>query len=468
MTPILEVRDLSVSSEEQRLVDSVSFALWPGQVLCVLGASGSGKSLLAHAIVGTLPPSLSADGAVMLDGNELKLADRSRFWGRRLALLPQEPWTALDPTMRALGQVTEVHRFVHNVRWRDAAGKARDDLRCVDVSPAAETRFPHQLSGGMAQRVALAATLATSASVLIVDEPTKGLDSDCQRLVLNRLTALQKSGVAIIVITHDIGLARSLGGESLVMRDAEVVERGTTKQVLDTPTDAYTRALLAADTSRWSTRRGNETVATETALVTADRVALSYNGNRVLNETSLNIFSGERWAFLGPSGVGKTSFCDLLLGIRAPSAGRVVRRQGLRATAFQKLFQDPVAAFAPRVRLRLALDDLLRLHAIPWQRAYEFLERLKLDDSLLDRMPHEVSGGELQRIALIRTLLVEPQLLVADEPTSRLDPLTQQMVINLLSAELEAKQTALVLVTHDAHIARHMADKILDFYPAIA
>lgn len=461
MRPLLDVRELSVFAEGSCLVDQASFALAPGQVLCVLGASGSGKSLLAHAIMGSLPPGLSAVGEVLFDGHSMNESERGHLWGKRLALLPQEPWTALDPTMRSLGQVAEVHRFLHRLPAPEARARADDELRAMDFSRAATQRFPHQLSGGMAQRVALAATLASGASVLIVDEPTKGLDSDCQRQVFEKLCELQRSNTAIILITHDVALARALGGETIVMREAEVVERGETARVLETPTHAYTQALIAADTSGWPTRKIEAATEAQALLVSLDDVALSYKQHAVLCKTNLKIREGERWAIVGPSGAGKTSLCDLLLGLRAPTAGLVKRHDGLKATAFQKLYQDPIAAFAPHCSLRQALDDLLYLHAMTWERANTLRERLNLPDSLFDRRPSEVSGGELQRVALMRALLLEPRLLVADEPTSRLDPVTQKCVIELMQIELEMRETALIIVTHDPHIARHVADKTL-------
>jgi ABC-type glutathione transport system ATPase component len=467
MTALLEVSDLSVHAGATPLVQGVSFELHAGQALTVLGETGSGKSLMVQAVMGTLPPGLTAAGEVRLQGQRASEDMRRAAWGRRMALLPQEPWAALDPTMRARSQVAEVHRWVRGLAPAMARRQAADDLMRLGLPASAHARYPHQLSGGMAQRVALAATLAGGAPLVVVDEPTKGLDADRRDQVVALLQAVQATGGAVLVITHDVAVARALGGEVRVMREASVVEQGMAEQVLQAPRHAYTRELLDADPARWAPRVAATGASDSEPLAEARGVALARGGHRLFDDLSFVVRPGERWAVLGPSGAGKTSLGNVLLGLQRPDTGEVRHAPGLPRHAFQKLYQDPLAAFAPRVRLRTAMDDFLRLHRLPVARLHALRERLRLPDALLDRQPHGVSGGELQRLALLRVMLLQPALLFADEPTSRLDPITQRDVLTLLQQQLDASGQALLLVTHDAALAAHLTDRRLHLGPPV-
>ncbi len=465
--PVLAVDGLSVSAGAQTLVCGVQFELHAGQALTVLGESGSGKTLMAQAIMAHLPPGLKAAGTVRLDGQPRTDAQRRQAWGRGIALLPQEPWAALDPTMQALPQVAEVHRWLQGMPHGEAVKRARDGLLGLGLPDNAHRRWPHQLSGGMAQRVALAATLAGGAPLLVVDEPTKGLDSLRRDQVAELLRGVLSRGGAVVTITHDVTLARLLGGQVIVMREASVVEQGPAVQVLQTPRQAYTRELLQADPAHWPARQPEATAATAASapaaspLVDASGLGLSRGGQALFSSLDIAIRPGERWALSGPSGSGKTSLAQVLLGLLRPDHGRVRRQAGLPRLAFQKLYQDPLAAFAPRLTLRQALDDFLRLHGLPRERLHALREQLRLPEALLSRLPQAVSGGELQRLALLRVMLLQPALLVADEPTSRLDPLTQWQVLRVLDEQLAQNDTALLLITHDLALGAHLTDRQL-------
>lgn len=466
-TALLDVNGLAVRVDDaagRLLVDEVSFRLEPGQVLCLLGESGSGKSLLAQAVMGTLPAGLRAQGSIGLAGSVTpagRTQARRAAWGRRIALLPQEPWAALDPTMRAQAQVAETHRFVRGLPAPEAAAAARQDLARLGLAAAAG-HLPHQLSGGMAQRVAFAATTAAGAPVLIVDEPTKGLDASLRDQVVALLQGVLAGGGALLVITHDVAVARALGGRVAVMRDAQVLEMGEAAQVLAAPAHAYTRALLAAEPARWPARPPAPAAPPGSApLLRAHGVTQRFGAQLLFENLDLAVHEGERVALVGPSGCGKTSLGNVLLGLQRPAAGRVERRPGSPPHGMQKLYQDPLAAFAPRLVLRQALHDLLQRHRLPAAAVPPLLQQLGLDDALLDRRPAQVSGGELQRIALLRLLLLQPVLVFADEPTSRLDPLTQQQTMALLTSTLAASGGALLLVTHDADLAEKVADRCI-------
>jgi peptide/nickel transport system ATP-binding protein len=465
MRPALEIAGLHVHAGTRALVEDASLSLAPGSVLVVLGESGSGKSLLAQAVMGTLPPDLVASGRIVVDGEEVGRLDaraRRALWGRRIALLPQEPWSSLDPLMAADEQVAEVHALVRGRPWGEARAMARRALAGFGLA-GAERRLPFRLSGGMAQRVAIAVTDAAGAPLLIADEPTKGLDADRRDEVADGLIARARGGAAVVVITHDVALAHRLGGEVAVMLEARIVERGETRAVLDAPRHEYTRRLVASDPAAWPRRAST---ASGDPVVAGQGLAKALGGRTLFEGLSVSVAPGEIVAVAGPSGCGKTTLGNLILGMLAPDAGRVVRRGGEARHRFQKIYQDPVAAFAPRASLRTALDDVIRLHGLSWHEAEGLLRRMRIAPDLLERRPDQVSGGELQRIALARALLVSPVFLFADEATSRLDPVTQKEVVDLLTGIVAERRLGMLLVTHDHVLAERVADRVVGLGPA--
>lgn len=456
MTPALVIEDLHVGVGGAALLRGVSLALRPGVPLTILGETGSGKSLVVEAAMGTLAPELEATGRITLGDATSAAGDRAArrpLWGGGIALLPQEPWLALDPTMRALPQVAAGHRFVRGLGRRKATARAREDLAALGLAGAAR-RFPHQLSGGMAQRVAVAAARAGGAPLLLADEPTKGLDAELRAAVVELLRDGVRAGGSLLCITHDVAVARALGGEVLVMLEGAVVERGPAAQVLGAPAHAYTRRLLAAEPEAWPEA---EATAPGAEILSARDLAAERGGRRLFAGLELAVRAGEWVAVTGPSGCGKTTLGNLLLGLLRPAAGEVRRREGLARTRYQKLYQDPVATFAPRLPLRIALAETAALHGVAWAELAATLARLRVPDPLLDRRPDQVSGGELQRIALARALLADPVFLFADEPTSRLDPITQQETMAVLREVSRERGLAVLLVTHDQAMARKLA-----------
>ena len=459
--PCLALDGLAVidTASGARLVKGASLGLAAGGALTLLGESGSGKSLLAHAIMGTLAAGLRAEGGLRIGARRFDAADqqsRHALWGRDVALLPQEPWLALDPTMRVRQQVAETHELVAGLPASAAREAALRDLARLGLTHAAPL-YPHQISGGMAQRVAFLATHAVGARLLIVDEPTKGLDADRRVDMVAMLRAAQLEGMAVLCITHDVWLARALGGQVAVMLDGAIVEQGEAHAVLAQPSHAYTRALLAADPASWPARQA--AAAPGAVVATVDNVAKAFGPRTLFAGVSAQIREGETVAITGESGAGKTTFGNLLLGLLAPDAGTVTRGAGLPRTAFQKLYQDPAAAFAPAITLETALRDVVKLHGLAWDSVPPLLARLRLGSHLLARLPSQVSGGELQRFALARVLLLQPALIFADEPTSRLDPITQQETLSLLLDTASASGCAVLLVTHDEQIARAVAQR---------
>ena len=423
--PGLELEEVTVGASGETIVGPVSLALEPGDCVTVMGETGAVKSLLAQAVIGALPPGLTATGRISLGGSRVDGAARAggaALWGRTVTLLPQEPWRALNPIMRFGSQVEETHRHVAGRSVRDARAATRADLLELDVLAAAR-RLPGTLSGGMVQRVAFAAAKAGGAPLVIADEPTKGLDADRVETVTARLKRVPDEGGALLTITHDLRLARRLGGDS-------VIPQGRSR--------GRDRSLGAgAFSPEIGLRRGD-----------AGR-----GGRALVRDFNLLLRRSERVSIVGPSGSGKTSLLGTLAGILPPLSGRLRRGPGLPATAVQKLYQDPPAAFPNRVTLLASLRDVSRRHDVPWARVEGLLVALGVGPGLLHRRPTEVSGGELQRIALARVLMIRSAVLLADEPTSRMDPITQAAVIRLIARAAAEHGSAVVLVTHDREVA---------------
>lgn len=466
MTDLLSANDISVHAGVDQLVAPVSLALAAGRPFTILGETGSGKSLLAQAIIGTLPSGLRAEGQVTLEGHALDLArpgGHRALWGRVIGVLPQEPWLSLDPLMRARAQVAEGHALVRGLGWAEAGAAADRDLAGLGLQDAGDRR-PDQLSGGMAQRVAFAAARTGGARIVVADEPTKGLDVARRDEVIALLLHEVQAGGALLTITHELALARRMGGELAVMLKGRVVERGPAEQVLSNPRHDYTRRLIAADPANWP-KRPPRPVAGDPVL-RAEGLAVSRGGRRLFAGLDLDLHSGQITGIWGPSGCGKSTLGDLLLGLARPEEGRVTRRAGLAPQRFQKLYQDPPSAF-PRTRpLGRALDDLVRLHRLDRTRIPALMARLRLNPILLTRRPTEVSGGELQRLALLRLLLLDPVFLFADEPTSRLDLITQAEVTALLVEIARETGMALLIVSHDPDLLACTADRVISLDPA--
>ena len=460
MTARLVVENLQVDGPDGPLVEPLSFHIAAGGVLCVLGETGAGKSLLAQAILGALPAGLAASGAVHLDGqriDRLPPRSRARLWGRSLALLPQEPWRALDPTMQARPQVAEVYRLVGVCGPGESRARADQAFAALGLT-GAERKVPAALSGGMAQRVAFAAATAGGAMVVMADEPTKGLDAALRDRVTALLRRVAETGGALLVVTHDVGVARALGGQTLVLRHGRIVEAGPSNTVLAAPRSNYARALIAADPGLWPAAVAP---AAGNAVLTAEDLGVARGGHVLFQGLGFSVSAGERLAVTGPSGAGKSSLVDVLSGTLAPTAGRVVRAPAVGRFGVQKLYQDPPAAFPARTTLGRTFRDLAALHRIGWAAITALLKRLGIGVALLDRRPNEVSGGELQRLALARVLAVRPAVILADEPTSRLDPVTQHQVMDILGDVARHADMAVVLVTHSEQIADRWAHRRL-------
>jgi len=454
---MISVNSLVVSHSGRALIGPVSFVVLPGEPLVIMGETGAGKSLIAQSIMGALPNTLTSTGEIHLDKtriDQLPNKERQQLWGRSLAMLPQEPWHALDPLMRSFNQVRESHHQVAGCSPKEAKQKTTADFLSLSLD-GAERKRPGQLSGGMGQRVAFAAALAGGSSVLLADEPTKGLDTERMETVISSLSDVATQGDTLIVITHDVAVAKAIGGQLLVLKDGCVVESGITQDIINAPKQAYTKALIQAGPQHWDKL---PPVINDSAVLETRQLIAGRQGIAMTPAIDMHITLGKRVAITGPSGVGKSTLLDTIAGIVKPIKGSFKASSIVGPTDIQKLYQDPPASFAPEVSLKKSLLDVAKLHGVKWNLIEKLLEDLGIGLELIERGPNAVSGGELQRIAIARALSIKPKLLLADEPTSRLDPITQKETMGLLAETTRQNNTAVLLVTHDTVLAEKWAD----------
>ncbi len=460
---VLRVQDLGIvllpnaaQPQGRTLLQGCSFELRAGERLTLVGESGAGKSLLAQAIMGTLPAVMRAHGRVQIAGRNTdgQRNPTQALWGRQIVMLPQEPWTALNPVMRLRTQVAEAGHYAAGRGWKKAFEQADHHLDALGLAHAGR-QWLHQVSGGMAQRMGMACASQSDAQVLIADEPTKGLDAGACEQVAQMLANAQQQGQALLTITHDLDLALRLGGHIAIMRQGQMVEAGDVVEVLKAPQHAYTQQLIAAQPRHWPRLAQARDDGAQVELISARHVGVSFGERAVLHDTSLTIGQGESVAVVGPSGCGKTTLGNVLVNALTPRKGHVHRRAGVPPWRFQKLYQDPVASFAPQQTIRQGIRDLLRLHKLDAASIGHWLQRLHLSDELMDRRPNEVSGGELQRLAVLRAMLLQPVFIFTDEPTSRLDALTQRETMTALCEAMAESGCAMLLVSHDPDLARN-------------
>jgi microcin C transport system ATP-binding protein len=462
----------------------------PRQTLGLVGESGSGKSVTAASILRLLPATAQMGGRIVYDGRDLATASAQQMRGIRgnkISMIFQEPMSSLNPLHTVERQVSEVLTTHRGLGRTAARARTLELLKEVGLSRA-EARleaFPHQLSGGERQRVMIAMALANEPELLIADEPTTALDVTIQAQILELLKSLQtRLGMAMLFITHDLGIVREMADEVCVMTEGEIVERGPTAQIFSAPQHPYTRRLLAAEP------KGLPPPSRPSApiVVNAEKLRVWFPVRRGLfrrtighikavDDVDIEVREGQTLGIVGESGSGKTTLGRALLRLIS-SQGRIAfLGNDLQARSWaqirplrrnmQIVFQDPYGSLSPRLPIGAIVAEGLSVHmpelttAERQRRVERALAEVGLDPKQADRYPHEFSGGQRQRIAIARAMVLEPKFVVLDEPTSALDMSVQAQVIDLLR-ELQQRHTLTYLfISHDLRVIRALANDVL-------
>ncbi|WEK03170.1 MAG: ABC transporter ATP-binding protein [Candidatus Devosia phytovorans] len=479
---LLDVSGLSIAFGSNAVVSGLSFAIERSERFGIIGESGSGKTLTSLAIAGLLPEGAKVSGSIMLDETPLPASEKAmaRLRGKRIGMVFQEPMTALNPLMRVSEQIAEAIDL-------NLSGPARSVvpnlLAEVGLEPRHGHRFPHQLSGGQRQRVMIAMALASQPDLLIADEPTSALDLITQRKVLDLIAEIcSRRQMALLFISHDLKAVARLCTRVAVMHRGKLVETGPAAEVFASPKQAYTQKLVAA--SRFDLRPAKGRRLGET-LLSVEGISRDYKQGgmllwaekplRAVDDVGFEIARGECLALVGPSGCGKSTLARIVVGLDRATAGQMqldgVRYhgsdlpKGLRRD-LSLVFQDPFGSFNPRLSIGASLAEPLRLEAgldsaAVKARLVEAVEAVGLDAGMLERYPHEFSGGQRQRLAIARALVTRPKLLVLDEPVSALDVSVRGEVLALLSRlQVEFSLTYLI-ISHDLDMVAAMADRVL-------
>lgn len=445
---LLNVQNLSVAD----ILLSESFQIQPGERVGLVGESGSGKSMTALALMKLTPDTLPLGGSVELgdSGNLLVQPDSmlQKVRGKKIAMIFQEPMTALHPLHRVGQQVVEA-MTIHGVDKGTAQARALELLKEVGVDrPRA---YPHELSGGQRQRVLIAMALANDPDLLICDEPTTALDVTVQRTIVSLIVELTKhSHTAVLFITHDLALINQVTQRVLVLHQGRIVERGDTTEVLTRPQHEYTKRLLAG------TRLKERTPSAATSTVLLEARSVSKAGR--ISDVSITLRAGQRLGVVGESGAGKSTLLNILSGLETPDSGTVHRDDAVRISA---VFQDPASSLDPRMTVERIVAEPLGGRGGVRARVSAVLAEVGLDDSALQRYPHEFSGGQRQRISIARALISEPDILLADEPVSALDVSVRATVLDLLAKLVAERGVALLFVSHDLMVTQHLCEDVI-------
>lgn len=489
--PLLAIDGLSVRfpGNEPALMN-LSLTLARGEVLALIGESGSGKSTALNAIAGLLPRTAEVSGDMRLEGRDGNLlssgAERNGIAGREIAMIFQNPAASLNPVLTIGAQLDEVVGALRGLRGKAARAVTNDLIDAVGLprtGPQAKNwalAYPHQLSGGQKQRIAIAAALVGEPRVLLADEPTTALDATVQAQILDLLLDLvDQRGIAVVFVTHDLSVAASIGDRVSVLKNGCLVEEGTAHDVVSAPAAKYTKALVSA--SLPFTREAGSVVADRVAEADEDTLKLasiyrtfSARGGgyvRAVAGVSLEVASGEIVGLIGESGSGKTTLGRIAVGLERADEGSVTLRGeaidfSSNRSVVQMVFQDPLASFNPRQTINRAVSRPLRsLRKLGGPDARQETQRLLaevgLDPILGNRLPSQLSGGQLQRAAIARALAANPRFLVCDEAVASLDVSIRAQVLALLEKLRNEEGLGILFISHDLGVVQRIAERTI-------
>jgi peptide/nickel transport system ATP-binding protein len=480
MSGLLAISGLTVSlppgADRPFALDNVSIDLRRGEIHCLIGESGSGKSMIANAILGLLPDN------VRITAGDIRFEDRSllalddedmrKIRGARIGMIFQEPMTALNPLRSVgdqIGEMFRTHTALDRATIRTRVLSLLSDVQIAHPEEA-ERAYPHELSGGQRQRAMIAMALALEPAVLIADEPTTALDVTTQAQILALIRDLQvRKGTSVLFITHDFGVVAEVADRVTVLQHGRIVEHGSRDQLLNRPSEAYTKELISAVPSY---------LPPPSITIDGEQIGLlrrSRRATQALRDVSVTLTKGTTLGIVGESGSGKSTLARCIVRLIDPDTGVIrlgeadltaMSRRDLRAQSrhIQMVFQDPYGSLNPRRTAGELVTQGLILHGMPgpkaWAEAKDMFTVVGLDPQSMDRYPHEFSGGQRQRIGLARALALRPGVLVADEPVSALDVSVQAQVLRLLANLRQTFGLSMIFITHDLRVAAQICDRV--------
>ena len=521
---ILDVLGLNISfgknKQETTVVHDIDFSLYENEILAIVGESGSGKSVTSKAIMGLLQDkNTHIKGRINFEETSLLSLSSKEFAklrGNDIAMIFQEPMSALNPSLTCGFQVAEILLHHKKVSASEVKKEVLQLFEKVKLPRPQEmyTSYPHQISGGQMQRVVIAMAIACKPKILIADEPTTALDVTVQKEILQLLKDLQKqTGMSMLFISHDLALVCELADRVLVMYKGDIVEKGTVKEIFEAPKKSYTKALLGSRpkldvrykilptiasikdnsfipqsiTSQQRAKK-HQKIYTKTPLLRVENVAKSYFSKvgvfgqkqeiKAVNGISFDVFEGETLGLVGESGCGKSTLGKVILQLEKATKGSIfykgkeitsLKSKDLRSLRkdIQLIFQDPYSSLHPRKIIGQAIIEPMEVHGIGSskkqrkEKAMELLSRVGLEASYFHRYPHQLSGGQRQRVGIARTIAMEPKLVICDESVSALDISVQAQVLNLLNELKEDFGFTYIFISHDLAVVKYMADQLL-------
>ena len=488
--PLLTVRDLNVSYVTERgdvpAVQGVNLAVYPGQMTAIVGESGSGKTTSAMAAIGLLPSNATIDaGTITFDGRDITSLRRHEWLelrGRRIGLIPQDPNNSLNP-LKTIGASVEEGLAIHHIgSVAERKARALELLERVGIDDPERryNQYPHELSGGMKQRVLIAAAVALEPDLIIADEPTSALDVTVQKIILDLLDDMRAElGMGILFITHDLAVAGDRADRVVVMESGQLREEGLAATVLTNPRHDYTKRLLADAPSLTVADAGAAPVTERTAgepLVQVEGLTQRFGDFTAVDDISFTVAKGSTHALVGESGSGKTTTGRSIAMFNTPTSGSItvggrdivgLRGKSLREERnnIQLVYQNPFGSLDPKQSIGQTVAEPLRnlkgaRASTAKAKAKEFLELVALHPDYYDRRPRELSGGQRQRVAIARAMIVEPELVILDEAVSALDVTVQAQILRLLARLQEELGLTYIFISHDLAVVNQISDTV--------
>ncbi|MDQ2085390.1 ABC transporter ATP-binding protein [Herbivorax sp. ANBcel31] len=480
MEELLKVSDFSVQHKNKKILDSVNLSLYEREILALVGESGSGKSMLARSILKLNDEyAFEKSGQLIFEEKDIEcLSERqmSKIRGNRIGMIFQEPLSYLNPVLKMKNQITEWLIKHRNVDKREALKIIIDLLKKMKIDNPEEylNLYPHELSGGMAQRGIIAGVFSSAPRIIIADEPTSSLDVNTQLSIVGLLKEMSRMyGVSVIFITHDLDLAKEVSDRVSVMSRGKIVEEGLTEKIYNNPVKSETKNLLNAwDFKKEKSIREDEKL----SIIKIHNLKKYYKTGKetvkkALDGIDINIYKGETLGILGESGCGKTTLARVLTRIQSPCSGKILYdgKDIFRDEKYHKyvqiIFQDPYSSLNPKMKVLDIVAEGIDIqkkynHRERFDIVINFLEKVGLDESFHDRFPHQLSGGQRQRVSIARAIIVKPEVLICDEPTSYLDTISQKQVIELFKKLKSHMNLTCVFISHNIKVLNAISNRI--------